>query len=302
MLETLTQQPLTFVLRALVEIFLLSYVFYRLILSFRGTRAAPVALGMGTLGLIYLVAGLLGLEHIRWLLGGVAAYGIIAVIVIFQPEIRTALLQMALQLFSSRRLSGVRKHEYEDVIFAVSQLSQSRIGALIVLERETGLRTFVQSGVALDAQLSSDLLVSIFQRRSPLHDGAVIIQRSKIAAAACFLPLTTNPGLSSSLGTRHRAAIGITEESDCVTIVVSEITGRISVATAGDIELGASLDRVRELLYEYFGPVVALPAAERKETLTPQSLDAPAGTGGSSAVAGSSESLAVQKTSHGGES
>ena len=262
-LDYLWQRPLPLALRALIEIPLLTYLGYRVILVIRGTRAAPVALGVVLLGLLYLVSGLLGLETIRWALGGIAPYGILVIIVIFQPEIRTVLRQLTLHLVPSRRLRGVRKDEYEDIIFAVRQLSLTRTGALIVLERDTGLRTFIQSGVALDARLSSDLLLSIFERKSPLHDGAVIIQRRRIAAAACFLPLTTNPGVISSLGTRHRAAIGITEESDCVTIVVSE-TGRVSAARGGNIELDASLDRLRELLFEYFGPVVSRPSQEEE--------------------------------------
>ena len=262
-LDPLWQGPLPLALRALIEIPLLSYLGYRVILVIRGTRAAPVALGVVLLGLLYLVSGLLRLETIRWALGAMAPYGILVMIVIFQPEIRTALRQIALHFFSSRRLRGVRKDEYEDIIFAVRQLSLTQTGALIVLERDTGLRTFIQSGVALDARLSADLLLSIFERKSPLHDGAVIIQRGRIAAAACFLPLTTNPGVISSLGTRHRAAIGITEESDCVTIVVSE-TGRVSAARGGNIELDASLDRLRELLFEYFGPVVSHPSQQEE--------------------------------------
>ena len=263
-LDHLWQRPLPLALRALIEIPLLTYLGYRVILVIRGTRAAPVALGVVLLGLVYLVSGLLGLETIQWALGVIAPYGIVVIIVIFQPEIRTVLRQITLHLVSSRRLRGVRKDEYEDIIFAVRQLSLTRTGALIVLERDTGLRTFIQSGVALDARLSSDLLLSIFQRQSPLHDGAVIIQRRRIAAAACFLPLTTNPGLISSLGTRHRAAIGVTEESDCVTIVVSE-TGRVSAATGGSIELG----RVAGPAYgsccsKYFGPVVSRPSQQEE--------------------------------------
>ena len=262
-MDPLWQGSLPLWLRALIEIPLLAYLVYRVILVIRGTRAAPVALGVGLLGLVYLVSGLLGLETIRWVLGSIAPYGILVLIVVFQPEVRTALRQIALHLFSSRHLRGVRKDEYEDVIFAVRQLSLTQTGALIVLERDTGLRMFIQSGVALDARLSSDLLLSIFERKSPLHDGAVIIQRRRIAAATCFLPLTTNPGLISSLGTRHRAAIGITEDSDCVAIAVSE-TGRVSAATGGNIELDVPLDRLRELLFEYFGPVVARPSQQQE--------------------------------------
>ena len=265
--DPLWQGSLPLWLRALIEIPLLAYLVYRVILVIRGTRAAPVALGVGLLGLVYLVSGLLGLETIRWVLGSIAPYGILVLIVVFQPEVRTALRQIALHLFSSRHLRGVRKDEYEDVIFAVRQLSLTQTGALIVLERDTGLRMFIQSGVALDARLSSDLLLSIFERKSPLHDGAVIIQRRRIAAATCFLPLTTNPGLISSLGTRHRAAIGITEDSDCVAIAVSE-TGRVSAATGGNIELDVPLDRLRELLFEYFGPVVARPVPQEEPSLS----------------------------------
>ena len=263
-MDPLWQGSLSLWLRALIEIPLLAYLVYRVILVIRGTRAAPVALGVGLLGLVYFVSGLLGLETIRWVLGSIAPYGIVVLIVVFQPEVRTALRQIALHLFSSRHLRGVRKGEYEDVIFAVRQLSLTKTGALIVLERDTGLRMFIQSGVALDARLSSDLLLSIFERKSPLHDGAVIIQRRRIAAATCFLPLTTNPGLISSLGTRHRAAIGITEESDCVAIAVSE-TGRVSAATGGNIELDVPLDRLRELLFEYFGPVVVRPSQQQEQ-------------------------------------
>ena len=274
-MDPLWQGSLPLWLRALIEIPLLAYLVYRVILVIRGTRAAPVALGVVLLGLVYFVSGLLGLETIRWVLGSIAPYGILVLIVVFQPEVRTALRQIALHLFSSRHLRGVRKGEYEDVIFAVRQLSLPKTGALIVLERDTGLRMFIQSGVALDARLSSDLLLSIFERKSPLHDGAVIIQRRRIAAATCFLPLTTNPGLISWLGTRHRAAIGITEESDCVAIAVSE-TGRVSAATGGNIELDVPLDRLRELLFEYFGPVVARPSQQQEPPRSGEEAEAAA--------------------------
>ncbi len=246
-------------LKAFVEILLLAYLLYSLLHSVRGTRAAPVLVGVLMVTGLYVVAGFLGLSTIRTVIGSVAPYAPIALIIIFQAEIRRALRHLALEFAPKKRPSGAIHYEYEDVIFAATQLSQSKVGALIVIERETGLRTFIQSGVALDARLSSDLLASVFQRTSPLHDGAVIIQGEKVAAAACFLPLTTNPGLISSLGTRHRAAIGITEESDSLAIVISETDGRISIATAGTIEVGVSIDRLRMKLIQYFGPVVAPP-------------------------------------------
>jgi len=246
-------------LKAVVEILLLAYLLYLFLHSIRGTRAAPVVVGVILVSALYALSGALGLTTIHAVIGSVAPYTAIALIVIFQSEIRRALRYMALQFVPKKRPSGAIHYEYEDVIFAATQLSQSKVGALIVIERETGLRTFIQSGVALDARLSSDLLVSVFQRTSPLHDGAVIIQRENVAAAACFLPLTTNPGLISSLGTRHRAAIGITEESDSLAIVISETDGRISIASAGNIEIGVSIDRLRLKLIQYFGPVVAPP-------------------------------------------
>jgi diadenylate cyclase len=246
-------------LKALVEIVLLAYLLYALLHSIRGTRAAPVLVGVLMITALYMLAGFLGLSTIRSIIGSVAPYTAIALIIIFQAEIRRSLRYLALEFAPKKRPSGAIHYEYEDVIFASTQLSQSKVGALIVVERETGLRTFIQSGVSLDARLSSDLLTSVFQRTSPLHDGAVIIQGEKVAAAACFLPLTTNPGLISSLGTRHRAAIGITEESDSLAIVISETDGRISIAAAGTIELGVTIDRLRMKLIQYFGPVVAPP-------------------------------------------
>jgi diadenylate cyclase len=246
-------------LKAVAEILLLAYLLYVFLHSIRGTRAAPVVVGVLMVAALYALAGALGLTTVHGVIGSVAPYAAIALIVIFQSEVRRALRYMALQFAPKKRQGGAIHYEYEDVIFAATQLSQSKVGALIVIERETGLRTFIQSGVALDARLSSDLLVSVFQRTSPLHDGAVIIQREKVAAAACFLPLTTNPGLISSLGTRHRAGIGITEESDSLAIVISETDGRISIASAGNIEIGVSIDRLRLKLIQYFGPVVAPP-------------------------------------------
>jgi diadenylate cyclase len=269
--DNLLQGGAPAVLVALAEILVLSYLFYLILLVFRGTRAVPVVLGIGMLAVFYYLSGYLGMGTLHWLLGALTPYVVILLIVIFQTEIRRTLRQFALAWMPTTRASTVVRYEYEDVLFAVATLSQEKVGALIALERETGLRTFVQSGVSLDAHLSSDLLVSIFQRASPLHDGAVIVQRGKIAAAACFLPLTTNPGLMSSLGSRHRAAIGITEESDCLTIAVAEMTGRISVAAGGGIELGVSLDRLRLRLIQHFGPVVPPP---RARNLSEETADA----------------------------
>jgi diadenylate cyclase len=246
------------ILRAAVEISVLAYLIYQLIRVMRGSRAVPVLFGALIVVGLYYAAGFVGFNSIQNILASLTPYAAIALIVIFQIEIRGALREMALRFVPSGRRRKI-DYEYEDVIFSIGQLSATETGALIVIEREAGLKTFVQSGVALDARLSADLLSSIFQRSAPLHDGGVIIQKGRIAAAACFLPLTTNPGLVSTLGTRHRAAIGVTEESDCVALVVSETDGSISIAVGGNIERGISLDRLRLRMIQYLGPVVFPP-------------------------------------------
>ena len=269
LIDAVFGQGLLHSFRSLVEIAILAYCLYQLIRVMRGSRAVPVAFGFAILVGVYFLAAATGLSAIQTVLETLSPYIGLVLIVIFQTEIRAALRELALKFNSAGRTSRV-KHQYEDIVFALNQLSASRVGALIVLERESGLKTFIQSGVPLGAQLSSDLLVSIFQRSSPMHDGGVIIQNGRIAAAACFLPLTTNPGLVSSLGTRHRAAIGVTEESDCIALVVSETDGRISIAAEGAIERGVSVDRLRLRLIEACGPVVAPPRGRAKASREPR--------------------------------
>jgi diadenylate cyclase len=174
-------------------------------------------------------------------------------IVMFQTELRRMLMRLGRKPFLG--VSQLERREVShEILLAVSHLSQRKVGALIVVERKIGLRTFAESGVNLDAVISRDLLCSIFEPGGALHDGAVIIQGDRIVAAACFLPLTTNPLLVTEIGTRHRAALGISEESDCLSLVVSEETGRISVAAAGEIELDVPLERVEYLLSEGVQP------------------------------------------------
>lgn len=254
-----------------VEIAVLAYLIYQLIRVMRGSRAVPVLFGALLMVGLYYLTGFVGFHSIQNILAALTPYAAIALIVIFQIEIRGALREMALRFVPKGR-GRKNDYEYEDVMFAIAQLAATETGALIVIERETGLKTFIQSGVALDARLSADLLSSIFQRSAPLHDGGVIIQKGRIAAAACFLPLTTNPGLVSTLGTRHRAAIGVTEESDCVALVVSETDGKISIAFGGNIERGVSLDHMRMRLIQYLGPVVFPPKSDSEELTLPEPL------------------------------
>ncbi len=238
---------------AVVDILVVAFLIYQLILVVRGTRAAQVLAGLGVLLLVYLGSIWLGLDLVRSILANLVPYTAIALIVLFQSEIRRTLARIG-----RRRWLGLggrlqRRESTDEVLWALSRLSQRKFGALIVLERDMGLRTFVESGRLLDAALTRDLLLSIFQPGGPLHDGAVIIQGDRIAAAACFLPLSTNPAVAAELGTRHRAAIGITEESDALTLVVSEETGRISAAAFGKIELNLTLEQVEERIARHFG-------------------------------------------------
>lgn len=249
---------------ALVDILVVAFIIYQLILVVRGTRAAQVLAGLGVLLLVYLGSIWLGLDLVRSILANLVPYTAIALIVLFQSEIRRTLARIGRRRWLGFGGRLQRRESTDEILWALARLSQHKIGALIVLERDMGLRTFVESGQLLDAALTRDLLLSIFQPASPLHDGAVIIQGDRIAAAACFLPLSTNPTVTGELGTRHRAAIGITEESDALTLVVSEETGRISVAAFGKIELDLTIEQVEERIARHFGYKLrpaALPAA-----------------------------------------
>ena len=237
--------PLTWT--AALDILLVAVLIYQFIVIVRGRRAAHILTGLLVLIGIYVASVWLHLELLRTLLATLAPYTGFALIVMFQSELRRMLARIGRRPFAG--FTQLERREVADeVLLALAQLSQQKIGALIVVERKIGMRTFIESGVNLDALISRDLLCSIFQPLGALHDGAVIVQGDRVAAAACFLPLTTNPLLSSTLGTRHRAAIGITEEADCTALVVSESTGRISMARSGDIEFGVPLERVEQVL------------------------------------------------------
>ena len=239
--------PLT--LTAAIDIVIVAVLIYQFLLIIRGRRAVHVLMGLAVLALIYALAVWAKLDLLRTILATVAPYTPIALIVMFQAELRRALARLGRRPFLG--VSQIERRELsQEVVLAVGRMSQNKVGALIVVERKIGLRTFVESGVSLDAVVSRDLLCSIFHPGGALHDGAVIIQGDRITAAACFLPLTTNPLLVSELGTRHRAALGITEESDCIAVVVSEETGKVSVATFGEIELDVALERVEQLMSE----------------------------------------------------
>ncbi|HEX9112235.1 MAG TPA: diadenylate cyclase CdaA, partial [Terriglobales bacterium] len=232
---------------SIIDIVLVAILIYEFLVLVRGTRAAPMLIGVAVLSAAFYFARLGELRTLNWLLSTLLPYVVFALIVVFQSEIRQGLANLGSRV-SRMRSSTSAADVYDDVVLAANLFSQDQTGALIVIEREIGLRTYIESGVALDARLSYDLLATVFRPSAPLHDGAVIVQRDRIAAAACFLPLSMNPVLSTQLGTRHRAAIGVTEETDAVAVVVSEETGAISLAVAGNIERDLTVERLRERL------------------------------------------------------
>ena len=224
-----------------IDILVVAFVVYQALMVIRGTRAGHILIGILTMVTIYAIALWAGLEALRSLLSFIVPYLGLAIIVLFQSEIRRTLARIGRKNWFGLRTGFRAPESASEILLAAERLAQDKTGALIVLERDIGLRTFVESGVRLEAHISRDLLLAIFDSRSPLHDGAVVLQKERVAAAACFLPLTTNPVLSRTLGTRHRAAIGITEETDCLSLVVSEETGRISVAAFGSLNFKAAV-------------------------------------------------------------
>jgi len=239
---------------AIIDILVVAFLIYQLIMVVRGTRAAHVLAGIGVLLVVYGIAAWARLELLRSILATIVPYTALALIVLFQSEIRRTLARIGRRRWLGFGPQIQRRESTEDIMLALGRLAQQKVGALIVLERDMGLRTFIESGVNLNASLSRDLLLSIFHPGGALHDGAVIAQGDRVAAAACFLPLSMNPIIARKLGTRHRAAIGITEDADCLALVVSEETGRISVAAFGELESDVTMQRVEERIARHFAP------------------------------------------------
>ncbi len=268
---------------AVIDILIVAFVLYQLLMFVRGTRANHILLGIGLLVFLYYGSRWWKLQTLDWLLTTLLPYAVFAMIVIFQSEIRRGLARLGRSTLLPRLARFSRGVSYDDILLAFSVFSAQKTGALVVVERDIGLRTFIESGIGLDAQLSYDLLVTIFRPGAPLHDGAAIVQKDRIAAAACFLPLSVNPGLSTQLGTRHRAAIGITEDTDAVAVVVSEQTGEISLAVSGAMERNISLERLRVRLGELVGAPIspsALPTISLADEPASPDVGEPAETGG----------------------
>ncbi len=235
----------------LLDVLFVWVLLYRILLLIRGTRAVQMLLGLGVLLVVSLAAGYLKLYTIDWILQSFWSYIIIAVIVLFQPEIRRALAHMGKASFFTLTSAEEIKSLDEIVKSAVS-LSARRIGALIVLERDTTLKDYIEIGTLLDARVSRELLLSIFHPTSPIHDGAVVINGNKIMAAGCFLPITFRPDIDKMLGTRHRAGLAITEDTDAIALIVSEETGDISIAISGEIEKNLDMIQLRSKLTDLF--------------------------------------------------
>jgi diadenylate cyclase len=227
----------------LLDIALVSFLIYELLLLIRGTRAVQMALSGGFLIGLFFLSRWLELETVNWVIRNLATYVVFAIIVLFQSDIRRAMAHFGRAPFF-RYFERVQSTDetIEELVTTATNLASRKIGAIIVIERQIGLRNYIESGIPLDAVVTYDLMVSIFLPGSPLHDGAVTIQGDRVAAAACFLPLSVNAKVNRELGTRHRAAIGLTEENDAVAVVVSEETGRISLVLGGDLQRGISAD------------------------------------------------------------
>jgi diadenylate cyclase len=241
---------------SVLDIVLVALIIYEFLALVKGTRAALMLVGVAAVVIAFYFSRLGELATLNWLLSTLLPYTVFGLIVVFQSEIRQALARLGRRL-TLGRTSASEGEAYDDIVLAANLFSQNQTGSLIVIEREIGLRTYIESGVPLDARLSYDLLATIFRPSAPLHDGAVIVQGDRIAAAACFLPLSMNPVLSTQLGTRHRAGIGITEETDAIAVIVSEETGAISVAVGGKIERDLTVDQLRERLSSLLSHYVA---------------------------------------------
>jgi diadenylate cyclase len=240
----------------ILDIALVSYIFYKVYEFLRGSMAARMMIGLLFIILISIVAEILNMSGSTWIFSNLKTVWVIAFVIIFQPEFRRLLLYLG-QIPILRKIVQVSTSKFvEEVVSALSELSRKNFGALVVILRDTGIKSVVETGIALQAQLSKQLILSIFNPRSPLHDGAVIIQNDVIIAAKCQLPLTENPKLDPSLGMRHRAALGLSEQSDTLVLIVSEETGMISVAEHGVLTRGLTEEGLKKRLTEAFSPDV----------------------------------------------
>ncbi|KGA95788.1 membrane protein [Alkalihalobacillus alcalophilus ATCC 27647 = CGMCC 1.3604] len=235
----------------IVDILLVTFVIYKLIMIIRGTRAVQLVKGITVVLAVWFISRLFGLRTLEFIMTQTVTYGVLAVIIIFQPELRRALEQLGRGRFFSGRSAPqeeVNQRSVEAIIKASTYMGKRRIGALMSIERETGMTDYVETGIQMNANLTSELLINTFIPNTPLHDGAVIIKDNRILAAGCYLPLSENPFISKELGTRHRAALGVSEVTDCLTVIVSEETGSISLTKNGELHRDIDEEKLRDLL------------------------------------------------------
>ncbi|MBM62805.1 MAG: TIGR00159 family protein [Acidobacteria bacterium] len=229
-----------------VDVCIVAWLFYQLLKLVRRSHAIQIFTGGGLLVTLYYASQFMPLQTLNWLIRDLFGYLVFAAIVLFQGDIRRALAHFGrAPFFALWGRSRATSESIEEVLEALRMLADQGVGAIVAIERGMGLRNYVESGIPLDAEVSYDLLVSVFRPGSPLHDGAVVLQSNRLAAAACFLPLSVNVRISKNLGTRHRAAIGLTEETDAVALVVSEETGQLSLVVDGQIEQALELEQLR---------------------------------------------------------
>ena len=237
----------------ILDIIIVAFLFYRLFLLVKGTRATQMFIGLFVLIILSFFVQWLNLNALNWILSSLKTVWVIAFVILFQPELRRALTQLGQNRIMGYFIKVEESGTVSEIVKACHQLIQNRLGAIIVIEQDVGLRNYIETGTPLDAKVTSELLVTIFTPPSPLHDGAVIIEKSRVLAAGCILPLSQNPRLAKSLGTRHRAGLGLSEESDAVVIIVSEETGSISLAVGGKLKRKLDINTLRNDLISIIG-------------------------------------------------
>ncbi|MFC0523802.1 diadenylate cyclase CdaA [Pontibacillus salicampi] len=251
-------------LRIIIDVALVWFVLYKLIMLIRGTKAIQLLKGIFVVLGIWLVSYFLQLKTLMWLMSQAITWGFLGVIILFQPELRRALEQLGRGSFFARNSSAEDDSikTVEAIIKSCNYMAKRRIGALITIERETGMGDYVETGIPIEGHLTSELLTNVFIPNTPLHDGAVIITENQITAAACYLPLSESPFISKELGTRHRAALGISEVTDALTIVVSEETGAISCTKNGELHRELDHEALRDILQSELGGMAKDPASK----------------------------------------
>lgn len=243
-------------IKDIIDVAIVSWIIYKLILLVRGTRAVQLLKGIFVLVATWAISTWLNLYTLKWLMNQMFTFGVVSVLIIFQPELRRALEQLGRGKLFGRSTVVDRdiSERINDILKTVNYLSRRKIGALIVFERDTGLNEYIESGIRMESNLSSELLINLFIPNTPLHDGAVVLRGGQIMAAGCYLPLSENPFISKELGTRHRAAIGVSEVTDAVSVVVSEETGQVSLAVGGQIVRDIKDESLVSKLYDELNP------------------------------------------------